>query len=112
MEGAVKVEELTVTFEEDGVLKVRELDRAVLSSSAAWATVAHLFEERDPEGGFRGPKVSLRRYRKRGKGFVVDKHLTIGSPRQAHALAAALLRWFPELPGADAPGGEGPDGES
>jgi hypothetical protein len=56
--------------------------------------------------------VSLRRYRKRGKGFVVDKHLTIGSPRQAHALAAALLRWFPELPGADAPGGEGPDGET
>lgn len=108
----MKLEDLTVTFEENGVLKVRELDRAVLSSSAAWATVAHLFEERDPEGGFRGPKVSLRRYRKRGKGFVVDKHLTIGSPRQAHALATALLRWFPDAPVGDAPGAEGQDAES
>lgn len=94
----MKVEDLTVTFEEDGVLKVRELDRAVLSSSSTWATVAHLFEERDPEGGFRGPKVSLRRYRKRGKGFVVDKHLTLSSARQAHALCVALAKWFPEVP--------------
>lgn len=100
----MKVEELTVTFEENGVLKVRELDRAVLSSASTWATVAHLFEERDPEGGFRGPKVSLRRYRKRGKGFVVDKHLTLSSARQAHALALALARWFPEAPPA---GGDG-----
>lgn len=90
------LDELTVNFEEDGVTKVRELDRAVLSSSSAWATIAYLFEERGPQGDFRGPKVSLRRYRKRGQGFVVEKHLTIGSPRQAHGLAVALTRWFPE----------------
>ena len=102
----MKIEELSVTFEENGVLKVRQLDRVVLSSSSSWATVAHLFEERDPEGGFRGPKVSLRRYRKRGKGFVVDKHLTISSPRQAHTLAAALARWFPEVPASAEPDGD------
>ncbi len=103
----VKVEELTVTFEENGVLRVRELDRAVLASSTGWATVAHLFEERDPEGGFRGPKVSLRRYRKRGKGYVVDKHLTLGSARQAHALAGVLAKWFPTAP-TEGDAGDGP----
>ncbi|MBI1945677.1 MAG: hypothetical protein HYS27_08275 [Deltaproteobacteria bacterium] len=95
----MKLEDLTVNFEEQGVTKVRELDRALLASSSAWATIAFLFEERGPDGDFRGPKVSLRRYRKRGQGFVVEKHLTLGSPRQAHALAVALARWFPEAPG-------------
>ena len=89
----MKVEELTVTFED----KVRELDKLVLSSSTSWATVAYLFQERDPdvEGGWRAPKLQVRRYRKRGKGWLVDKHVTISSAAQAVKLAQAITKWFP-----------------
>ncbi len=95
------LDDLTVAFEEDGVVRVRQLDRAVLTSSSSWATVAFLFEERGPDGEFHGPRVSLRRYRKRGKAWLVEKHLTLGSARQAHTLATVLARWFPTAPGAD-----------
>jgi hypothetical protein len=90
----VKPEDLTVNFEENGELKVKELDKVILSSSASWATIAFLFQERDPEGGWRAPKVSVRRYRKRGKGYIVDKHVVLTGATQAKALADALSRWF------------------
>jgi hypothetical protein len=91
------VDELTVNFSEGGELKVRELDKAVLSTSSSWATVAFLFQERDQEaGGWRAPKVSLRRYRKRGGRLLVEKHLTLSTEKQAMDLAAAIQGWFGE----------------
>lgn len=92
------VDELTVNWTEDGVLKVRELDKVVLSTATSWATVAFLFQEHDPESadGWRAPKVSIRRYRKRGGKLHVDKHLTLSTEKQALDLAAAIGAWFAE----------------
>jgi len=100
---------LTVRFEEGGQLQVEELARAVLSVSPAWATVAFLARERDPSSGtFGAPRVSLRRYKKRGGRFVVDKHFTLTNAAQAEGLAKALHSWFaPDGPGQ---GHEGADG--
>jgi hypothetical protein len=90
----MKVDELTVRFEEDGVLKVRELDKRVLSQGT-WATVAFLSQELDLQTQqWRAPRVTVRRYRKRGQGYVVDKHITLTSPAQATALADTILSWF------------------
>ena len=96
----MKPEDLTVTFVEDGKDKVREIDKIILSSSASWVTIAFLFSEADAEGGWRPHKVGLRRYRKRGGRFVVDKHFVLSSARQAHELQRALARWFVDAPAA------------
>lgn len=90
------VDELTVNWTENGALKVRELDKVVLSTSTSWATVAFLFQEHDAEdpSGWRAPKVSIRRYRKRGGKLHVDKHLTLSTEKQALDLAAAISSWF------------------
>ncbi|MDP2343911.1 MAG: hypothetical protein Q8O67_23340 [Deltaproteobacteria bacterium] len=86
---------LTVRFEENGVVQVEELQRAVLSSTPAWATLAFLARERDATTGeFRAPRVSLRRYKRRAGRFVVDKHFTITNRAQGLALVAALSTWF------------------
>jgi hypothetical protein len=85
---------LTVDWSENGVVKVRQLGKSVLSTSTAWATVAFLFQEADGAGGWRAPKVSIRRYRKRGKSYVVDKHLTLSTGKQASTLASAIGTWF------------------
>lgn len=98
---------LTVRFEEDGQLHVDELDKAVLAQSSTWATVAFLARERDPAtGSFSPPRVSLRRYKRRGGRFVVDKHFTLTNAAQAHALMVALAGWFPHGDG----GPSEPDG--
>lgn len=87
--------ELTVRYEEAGVVQVEELGRAVLASSPLWATLAFVARERDPAtGGFRPPRVTLRRYKKRGGRFHVDTHFTLTSAAQAQALVAALGGWL------------------
>jgi hypothetical protein len=92
---------LTVRFEEGGVLQVEELARVVVAVSPAWATLAFLARERDKTTGqWRPPRVQLRRYKRRGGRFVVDKHFTLTGRAQAEAVAGALLAWF-------APGGAG-----
>jgi hypothetical protein len=92
---------LTVRFEEGGVVQVDELERAVIAVSPLWATLAFLARERDRgTGEWRAPRVQLRRYKRRGGRFVVDKHFTLTGRAQADALAAALGQWF-------APGGAG-----
>lgn len=95
---AKNVDELTVNWAENGALKVRELDKVVLSTSTSWATVAFLFQEADPEaaGAWRAPKVSIRRYRKRGGKFQVDKHLTLSTEKQAVDFSGAVASWFAE----------------
>ena len=56
--------QLTVNWEEDGVQKVKEIDKHVLSKGA-WATLMFLYQEWDPkEEKYRAPKISIRRYRK------------------------------------------------
>ena len=94
---------LTVRFEENGHVQVEELAKAVLSVSPAWATIAFLARERDGNtGGFGPPRVSLRRYKRRGGRFVVDKHFTLTNAAQARGLMQALGAWF----GPDGPGME------
>lgn len=89
----MKADELTVAFSEDGKEKVRELGKVVLAESPSWVTIAFLFEE---PGGPK--KVALRRYKKRGGRFVVDKHFVLNTDRQAHELAKAIAVWFPDAP--------------
>ena len=97
---------LTVRFVEGDIVQVEELQRVVLSSSPAWATLAFLARERDATtGDFRAPRVSLRRYKKRAGRYVVDKHFTLTTRAQALALAAAVGQWFDAVEGCA--GGEG-----
>jgi hypothetical protein len=104
---------LTVRFEEGGVLQVDELARVVLAVSPMWATIAFLCRERNrTTGAWQAPRVQLRRYKKRGGRFVVDKHFTLTGRAQADPLATALVGWFAEggpgrTAGDDAPATEG-----
>ena len=55
-------EELTIQYEEDGVVKVKELDKALLSKGA-WTTIMFFYQELDARSGqMSEPKISIRRY--------------------------------------------------
>lgn len=87
------VDDLSVAWSDGGIEKVRQLDKRVLSTGGGWATVAFLYEERDGDA-FKGPKVAVRRYKKRGDRYVVDTRISL-SGDQASALAAAIGAWLP-----------------
>jgi len=91
---AETVDELTVSYIEDGVEKVKELDKQVLSKGA-WATVAFLYQDLDPRSGkYSDPKVTLRRYKKVKGQYLQQSRFNISSASQAEQISKILAKWF------------------
>jgi len=93
---AETVEELTVNWEDNGQLKVRELDKEILSRGA-WATIMFLFQELDAKTQtYRPPKIGVRRYRKRSGSYIFQSKFNISSEKQAKEMVDVIQRWFAE----------------
>ncbi|MCR4666606.1 MAG: hypothetical protein K5657_04845 [Desulfovibrio sp.] len=91
-----RVEDLTVEYEENGQLLVKELDKCVLSKGA-WATVLFRFQEWRPQSGDFGPdKYVIRRYQKSGGEYRQKSKFVISSADQARKIVEALEGWIGE----------------
>ena len=105
---AETVEELTITYEEDGVVLSKELDRQVLTKGA-WATVMFLYCDLDRrKGEFGPPKVTIRRYQKRDGTYLPRSKFNISSMDQARKIIEALQKWA-DASGASGGSDEDPD---
>jgi hypothetical protein len=91
--GVASIDELTVNWEENGELRVKELHKHVLEGHGAWATVLFRFSERAADGGWRAPKVQIRRYQKRKAGFVFHSKFTVPNDEQGLEIARVLEEW-------------------
>ncbi len=93
---AEKIDDLTVTYMQDDVEVVKELDKQILSRGS-WTTIMFLYQERDRNTGeFGAEKVSIRRYQKRSGVFKQQSKFNISSKKQALQIIEALEKWFPE----------------
>ena len=92
------IDQLTVNWEEDGELKVKEIKKHVLSKGA-WATLMYLYQELDPKTkAYREPKISIRRYKKSGEQYKYQSKFNISSAAQGHEIARMIHEWFPPEP--------------
>jgi hypothetical protein len=102
---ASKAEDLTIDYEEDGVLVVKELDKVILSKGA-WATVMFRYQQWDKaKNGYGQERYSIRRYRKMDDEYRQQGKFNISSRDQALKIVETLLKWTGD--GAD--GGAGAD---
>jgi len=93
---AETVDELTVDYEEDGILKVKELDKYVLTKGA-WATVMYLYQDYDrAKEDYGQKKVAIRRYQKRDGEYAYRSKFHISSIDQAKKVVEALEKWIGE----------------
>ena len=93
---AETVHELTANYEEDGVLKVKELDKYVLTKGA-WATVMFLYQDYDrAKDDYGQKKVTIRRYQKRDGEYAYRSKFNISSIAQAKMVVEALNMWVVE----------------
>lgn len=91
---ASQVEEVTIQYEEDGVLLVKELDKVVLSKGA-WATILFRYQQWDAKTNEYSPdRYSIRRYRKINGEYVPQSKFNISSPDQANKIVEALSNWL------------------
>lgn len=90
------VDDLTMDYTEEGVLVVKELDKAVLTRGA-WATVVFKYQEWDRRKEDYGPvRFSIRRYRKRDDEYRQQSKFNISSVDQAGKLIDILQGWIQE----------------
>jgi hypothetical protein len=91
---ATKADDLTINYEEDGVIVVKELDKEVLSKGA-WATVLFKYVQWDRAKNDYGPeRYSIRRYRKIDDEYRQQAKFTISSKEQAQKIIDALQKWI------------------
>ena len=96
VEMAETVDEISITYEEDGQVLVKEIDKEILSSGA-WATIVFRYQDLDKAKGEYGPdKFTIRRYQKRDGQYQAKSKFNISSAAQAKKLIEVLSKWTKE----------------
>lgn len=93
---ASKAEDLTIEYEEEGVVVVKELDKVILSKGA-WATVLFRYQQWDKaKDDYGADRYSIRRYRKMDDEYRQQGKFNISSKDQAQKIIEALQKWISE----------------
>ncbi len=93
---AETVNDISITYEEDGQVLVKEIDKEILSSGA-WATIVFRYQDLDKAKGEYGPdKFTIRRYQKRDGQYQAKSKFNISSTAQAKKLIEVLNKWTQE----------------
>ena len=88
------IDELSVSYTEDGVETVKELDKVVLTKGA-WSTILYKYQDWNRTKSEYGPtKFTIRRYQKRNDQYTQKSKFNISSEDQARQLIAALTTWL------------------
>lgn len=91
---AATIDELTVSYTEEGIETVKELDKEVLTRGA-WSTIIFRQQDWDRKKEVYGPdKYSIRRYQKRNGEYKLRSKFVISSKDQADQLIEVLKKWM------------------
>lgn len=91
---AATIDELTVSYTEDGVETVKELDKVILTRGA-WSTIIFRLQDWDRKKECYGSdKYSIRRYQKRNGEYKLRSKFVISSKDQATQLIEVLNKWM------------------
>lgn len=90
---AETIEDLTVNYEEEGVLIVKEIDKEVLSKGA-WTTILFRYQDYDKNTQeYSADKFTIRRYQKRNGQYQTKSKFNISSVAQAQKIIETLTHW-------------------
>ncbi len=90
---ASDVNEISVQYEEDGIVIVKELDKVILSKGA-WATLIFKYQDWNrAKGEYSPPHFTIRRYRKMNNEYRQQSKFNISSTDQALKIINALQGW-------------------
>lgn len=90
---AENINDITVTYEEDGEMLVEEMEKVILNRGA-WTSILFRYRERDRQSGQMGPpKATLRRYQKYQGVFKKRDAINL-SADTARTLVETLNQWL------------------
>ncbi|KTD23739.1 Uncharacterised protein [Legionella lansingensis] len=93
---AETIDDLTITFHDNGTEITKELGKYVLSKGA-WTTIMFRYQDWDNSTKDYGPvKYSIRRYQKRNNQYWMKSKFNISSEEQARKIIEVLSQWLEE----------------
>jgi len=91
---ASDVDDITMNYEEDGILIVKELDKEILSKGA-WTTILFRYQQWDKrKEEYSDDSYAIRRYQKVHGEYMQKSKFNISSSKQAEKIVAALQGWM------------------
>lgn len=90
------VDEITINYEEDGILVVKETGKEILSKGA-WTTILFRYQNWDKAKQEYGKDMfTIRRYQKRQGEYLPKSKFNISSKEQAQSIISVLQTWLNE----------------
>jgi hypothetical protein len=90
------IDDLSINYEEDGVLIVKQTGKEVLSKGA-WTTIIYRYNNLDRKTGEYGKDMfTIRRYQKRQGEYMMKSKFNISSSEQAKKIISTLEGWVNE----------------
>ena len=90
---AFDVNDITIQYEEDGVVIVKEIDKEILSKGA-WTTVLFRYQQWDKRKKVYGDDIyAIRRYQKVHGEYMPKSKFNISSKAQAEKIVETLQKW-------------------
>ncbi|MBU1137641.1 MAG: hypothetical protein KKD01_16940 [Proteobacteria bacterium] len=90
------ISDLTIQYEEEGQILVKELDKEILTKGA-WATVIFRYQNWSRTNKeFSKEMYTIRRYQKRNGEYISKSKFNISSADQAKKIIAVLQKWTEE----------------
>jgi hypothetical protein len=91
---ASEIDQITINYEEDGILIVKELDKVILSRGA-WATILFRYQQWEAaKDAYSDDRYTIRRYRKVKGSYIQQSKFNISSADQARKIVDALSQWI------------------
>ncbi len=93
---AATIDDLTINYEEDETLIVKETGKEVLTKGA-WTTILYKYNNLDRKSGEYGKDMyTIRRYQKRNGEYMMKSKFNISSVIQAKKIIDILSEWTKE----------------
>lgn len=90
------VDDITIHYEEEGIVLVKELDKEILSKGA-WTTILFRYQNWNKTKQEYGKDMfTIRRYQKRQGDYIPKSKFNISSAEQAKKIIGALESWIGE----------------
>jgi len=93
---AETVDDISISYSEDGTVITKELDKTVLTKGA-WSTIIFKYQDWDrSKEEYGAVKFTIRRYQKRNGEYQQKSKFNISSVDQAKKIIGALENWIKE----------------
>ncbi len=91
---STNIEDITIHYEEEGLVLVKELDKEILSKGA-WTTILFRYQNWNRTKEEYGKEMyTIRRYQKRQGDYIPKSKFNISSAEQAKKIISALQQWI------------------